>query len=102
MIVEIATHGSSLKRDHDCFVIHNNQEKTEIPAEKVDSIMISANIMLTTQVINLCLEKNVQLVLTDRSGKPTARLWSSTQGRATEIRRSQYINMDTHIGLNFT
>ena len=40
MIVEISTHGSSLKRDHDCFVIQNINEKIEIPAEKVDAIHV--------------------------------------------------------------
>ena len=67
MIVEISTHGSSLKRDHDCFIIQNINERTEIPAEKIDAINITANVLISTQAIRLCIEKNIQLVISDLS-----------------------------------
>ena len=75
MIVEISTHGSSLKRDHDCFIIQNINEKTEIPAEKIDAINITANVLISTQAIRLCIEKNIQLVISDYYGRPFSRLW---------------------------
>lgn len=97
MIIEISTHGSALKRNHDSFLIQNSDGKTEIPAEKVDAIIISSNSLISTQAIKLCLEKQIQLVLTEYSGKPIARLWSSTPGKTTQIRRNQYLNADTNI-----
>ena len=97
MIIEIATHGSALKRDHDSFVISSSDEKTEIPAEKVDAIIISANAMISTQAVLLCIEKQIQLVISTWSGKPIARIWISSPGKSTELRRSQYLNQDTII-----
>lgn len=95
MIVEIATHGSSIKRDHDVFVISDKTgSKSEIPAEKVDCIVVSANTMISTQAVRLCLEKQVQFVITEYNGKPLARMWSSTPGRASQIRRLQYTITD--------
>ncbi len=94
MIVEISKHGTSLKRNHECFVIKNDDEVTEIPAEKVDAFLVSANCSITTQFIKLCLERQIQLVLTEYSGQPFARLWSSAYGKTTTIRRAQYGNQE--------
>ncbi len=102
MIIEINTHGSTLKRNHDSFVIHTKDEKTEIPAEKVDTVIISANALISTQAVRLCIEKQIQMVISTWSGKPIARLWSSTQGRSTQLRRNQYLNQDTVIGFDIS
>ncbi|MEX0861226.1 CRISPR-associated endonuclease Cas1 [Nitrosopumilus sp.] len=98
MIIEILTHGSTLKRNHDSFVIQNKEEKSEIPAEKVDAIIISSNSLISTQAVRLCIEKQIQLVISTWSGKPIARMWSSSPGKSTELRRNQYLNQDTVIG----
>ncbi len=102
MIVEISTHGSTIKRNHDSFIIQTKDEKTEIPAEKIDAIIISANALISTQAVLLCIEKQIQMVISTWSGKPVARLWSSTQGKSTQLRRKQYLNQDTVIGFNIS
>ncbi len=102
MIVEITTHGSALKRNHDSFIVQTSDEKTEIPAEKVDAIIISSNSLISTQAVRLCIEKQIQLVISTWSGKPIARMWSSSPGKSTELRRSQYLNKDTVIGYDIS
>ena len=100
MIVEVATHGSAIRRRRDRFIIETKtpdgkKECSEIPAEKVDAMMVTANAMISTQAVKLCIEKQIQLVLAEYNGKPYARMWASTPGKATEIRRRQYLNSDT-------
>ncbi|MBI5229436.1 CRISPR-associated endonuclease Cas1, partial [Candidatus Micrarchaeota archaeon] len=95
MILEISEHGSSLRRNHDCFIIQTPSAKTEVPAEKVDAILVTANASISTQAVVLCLEKEIQLVLADWAGRPIGRFWASTPGRTTETRRQQYKNQDT-------
>ena len=95
MILEISEHGSALKRNHDCFLVQTPSDKIEIPAEKVDAIMITANALVSTQAVALCLEKGIQLVLANWSGKPFGRFWMSTPGRATEVRRKQYLHQES-------
>jgi len=102
MIIEISTHGSFIKRDHDSFVITSKDEKTEIPAEKVDAVIITANALISTQVIQLCIEKHIQMVISKWSGKPIARMWSSTPGKSTQLRRHQYLNQDTITGFEIS
>lgn len=98
MIVEITTHGSTLKRNHDSFLVQTHDGKTEFPAEKIDAIIISSNSLISTQAVRLCIEKQIQLVISTWSGKPIARLWSSSPGKSTELRRNQYLNQNTVIG----
>jgi CRISPR-associated protein Cas1 len=102
MIVEISEHGSALKRSHDCFLVQTSSDKIEIPAEKVDAILITANALVSTQAVSLCLEKGIQLVLANWSGKPFGRFWMSTPGRATEIRRRQYLNQESVLAFEFS
>lgn len=102
MILEVSTHGSSIKRDHDSFVITSKDEKTEIPAEKVDAVIITANAMISTQVVSLCIEKHIQMIIAKWSGKPIARMWSSTPGKSTKLRRSQYLNQNTITGFEIS
>lgn len=94
MIVEISKHGTSLKRNHESFIIKNNDESLEIPAEKVDAFLLNANCNITTQFVKLCIERQIQLVISDYSGKPFARLWSSSYSKSTAIRRVQYLNQE--------
>ncbi len=107
MIIEVATHGSAIRRRRDRFVIETKtpegeRESSEIPAEKVDAIMVTANAMISTSAVKLCIEKQIQLVLANYGGRPFARMWASTPGRATEIRRMQYLNSNTMIALEIS
>lgn len=102
MIVEITTHGSTIKRNHDSFIISNPNEKTEVPAEKISAIIISANSLVSTQAIKLAMEKQIHVVFSNWSGHPFARVWASSAGKATELRRWQYLNQDTAVGLEIS
>ena len=102
MILEISEHGSVLKRNHDCFLVQTPSDKIEIPAEKVDAIMITANALVSTQAVALCLEKGIQLVLANWSGKPFGRFWMSTPGRATEVRRKQYLHQESALAFELS
>lgn len=103
MIIEIATHGASLRRKRERFVIKNpEQQDVEIPAEKTTAILVSANAMISTAAMKLCIERQIQLVITSWYGKPVARMWSSSPGRQTQIRRQQYLNRDTNFAFEIS
>ncbi len=100
MILEISTHGSAIRRKRERFVVETKlpdgeRESTEIPAEKIEAIIVTANAMISTQAVKLCIERQIQLVLAGYGGRPYARMWASTPGKTTEVRRMQYLNSDT-------
>lgn len=94
MLIEITQHGTSILRDHQSIKIKTKDETNEIPIEKIDAILISGNSIISSQVIRLCHERNVQIVFSDWSGKPYARLWNSSFGKTAGIRRRQYLLQD--------
>jgi len=102
VIVEVSTHGSTIKRDHDSFVIKIGDERTDIPAEKISSIIVTANCLVSTAAMKLAMEKQIHMVFASWSGRPFARVWASTQGKATDLRRWQYLNQNTQIGLKIS
>lgn len=100
MLLEISTHGSSIKRDHESFVIKSDGKTHDVPAEKVSAIFVTANAVISTQAIKLAMERQIQVVLADWAGRPFARMWASSQGKASGLRRWQYLNQDTDVGMS--
>lgn len=45
------------------------------------------------------MEKQIHVVFSNWSGHPFARVWASSQGKATNTRRLQYLNQNTKTGL---
>jgi CRISPR-associated protein Cas1 len=99
MILEITEDGTHIYRDHETFVIKTLEKKRIIPAKKIESINITSNATISTAAIKLCLQNQINLVISDKSGKPEGRFWFSTLGKNSEIRREQYLNYDTELGL---
>ncbi len=103
MIIDISTHGSSLHRKRERFVVKvPDQKDEEVAAEMVDAIMVTANVMISTAAMRLCTERHIQLVVASWSGQPLARMWTSRPGRQTQIRRQQYMNLDTEFAFDAT
>lgn len=108
MIVELSTHGSSLRRRGERFLVGTKNmatgetKKEEVSAELVESIIVSANAMISTSAVKLCMERQIQLVMADWVGRPFARMWASTPGRQTQIRRAQYAALDSPVGNEIT
>lgn len=97
MIVEISSHGSSISKKYERFIIRTpDAEDYELPAKKVEAILVSSNANITTGAIRLCAEHQIQLVILSY-GKIIGRFWSSTFGRQTQIRRQQYMNVQTEL-----
>jgi len=98
MILEIAEPGAYLSRKHDLFIVKVGDEKREIPAIKVEGIVVFENALITTSAIKLCLEREIQLVLCDRTGQLYGRFWHSSSGKNTELRRRQYAAIENACG----
>lgn len=83
-------------------LIHIKSEKdkvnTKVSPMKVERIVVSADILITTAVLNLCTEHNVDFVVLDSYGNPTGRFWHSKFGSITTIRRKQLEFSETEKG----
>ena len=87
------TFGISLNRDNEGFVINTRDGKQRIPAVGIDSIQISRGAQITSDAVMLAIEKEIEVMFMDKTGKPIGRIWSPRYGSISTIRKGQ---------LNFT
>lgn len=85
----INSHGSFLKKNHNCFLIKNEDKVFEVSADKVESILITTSATITTDAIKFAVESNIDIVFLDHFGDPYGRVWHSKLGSTTLIRRRQ-------------
>ncbi len=98
MNLVLTTFGSYLHRNGELFVIKVKEEKNEISARKVRSILITTGATLSTDAIQLAIEKNIDIVFMDKFGGPYGRVWHGKPGSTTAIRRQQLRIADTEDG----
>lgn len=100
MDLYLNTYGSFIHQKDGMFEIEVEGKKTLISPSKIQSIIMSTSIRLTTDVIKLALENNIDIVLLDEFGDPYGRFWHSKFGSTAYIRRRQLEIFESVEGLN--
>lgn len=93
MELVLNTYGISLSRDNEGFVISSEDGRQRIPAEGIKSIQIGKGAQISSDAVMLAVEREIEVLFMDRSGKPVGRIWSPRFGSISTIRKGQ---------LNFT
>ena len=100
MKLVINTPGSYISKSGECFLIIKNKEtKQEISSKKVEQLLVTTHAVISTDVIELALENNIDIVFLKNSGQPLGRVWHSKLGSITTIRRKQLFLQDNPFGL---
>ena len=89
MQLVINTRGSLLRRRGDRFIVSREGASHEFAATKLTSIVIATSVRLTSNVIELATQSNIDMVFLDSKGSPTARVWQPRLGSTATIRRRQ-------------
>jgi CRISPR-associated protein Cas1 len=95
----LTTFGTYLHRQGEMFLIKIKEQKQEISSRKVRSIVITTGASLSTDAIQLAIEKNIDIVFLDSLGQPYGRVWHGRPGSTIAIRREQLRLADTEQGL---
>lgn len=99
MDLVLTTFGTYLHRQGEMFLVKVKDQKQEVSARKVRSILITTGASLSTDAIQLAVEKNIDIVFLDPVGQPYGRVWHGRPGSTIEIRREQLRLADTERGL---
>lgn len=89
MQIGVYSYGSAISRDNEGFVVVTSDGRTRVPADAVDCITMGRGINITSDALFLAIERDIPVVLTDKSGKPMGRVWSSSYGSISTIRKGQ-------------
>jgi len=89
----INTYGAYLHMKDEMFEIRvtkdGKEEKQQIAAHKVTSIVLSKSAALSTDAIHLALKFNIDIIVVENDGHPLGRFWHSKLGSTTRIRKAQ-------------
>ena len=89
MQLVINTFGAHLRRQGDRFLVKAKERELAVSAHKVQSILITTGISLSSDALQLASEHNVDVVFLDRNGQPFSRVWQHRMGSTAAIRRRQ-------------
>src|SRR3954454_5704371 len=89
MQLVINTFGASLRRKGERFIIRAGSKKLTASAQKVQSILITTAVFLSSDAIALAVANKVDIVFLEKTGDPIARIWPPRVGSTAAIRRRQ-------------
>lgn len=89
MELVLNTFGTSLSRDNEGFVITYQEGRQRIPPIGISSIQISRGAQITSDAVLLAIEREIEVVFTDKAGNPMGRIWSPRYGSISTIRKGQ-------------
>ncbi len=98
MDLVITSYGAYLHRRGELFAIKADGDTREVSSRRVRSIVIATAASLSTDAVQLAIEKNIDIVFVDRYGNPFGRVWHGRPGSTTTIRRTQLRVADTMVG----
>lgn len=101
MQLVLNTPGAYLRLKDGCFHITVDEESKLISPKKVESILISSAVKLSSAALQLAVEHNIDVVFLDKYGNPFGRLWHAKLGSTTRIRRGQLIASTSADGLGY-
>ena len=89
MQLVINTFGASLRRKGDRFIVRAGSKQLVASAHKVESILVTTGIHLSSDVISLAVAHKIDVIFLEKTGKPIARVWPARMGSTAAIRRRQ-------------
>jgi len=94
----LTTFGTYLHCSGEMFLVKVGEKTTEHSARKVRPILITTGASLSTDAIQLAIEKNIDIVFLDKFGDPQGRVWHGRPGLIVTIQRQQLRLADTPAG----
>jgi len=89
MQIVLNKYGIEIKVHNDMFRIVYQTEIHDVPVNKVSSILINKSAKLTSNVMFLAIENEIEIILIASTGEPMGRIWSPKFGSISNIRRNQ-------------
>jgi CRISPR-associated protein Cas1 len=89
MQLVLSTFGSGINRNGQMFEIYTKEQKRQIAATKVTSILISTGVSVSSDAVELALQNNIDIIMLDKYGNPVGRFWHARMGSTARIRRAQ-------------
>jgi CRISPR-associated protein Cas1 len=85
----VNTFGACLRKEGERFLVRAGDRELVVSAHKVQSILITTGVMLTSDAVQLASQHNIDIVFLSPHGDPYSRIWQTRMGSTAAIRRRQ-------------
>lgn len=90
MDIILHTFGTTIHREQAGFLITNaDGNARHLPPTGIDSFQIGRGVLISSDALMLAIEREIEVLIIDRSGQPLGRMWSPRYGSISTIRRGQ-------------
>lgn len=89
MDLVLNTYGVSLSCDNEGFVVTSEGVRQRVPVQGISAIMVNRGASITSDAVLLAVNNEIEILFTDRRGKPMGRVWSPKYGSISTIRKGQ-------------
>jgi CRISP-associated protein Cas1 len=94
------TFGASLRKKDNMFLIRSGERQVLMSPKKVQSIVLTTGVHLSTDAIRLALEHHIDIALLDKYGEPYGRFWHTRLGSTNRLRRRLLEIAETEEGVS--
>lgn len=101
MELVLNTFGTSLQVENQMFVVTHSDGRQLIDPDKLSSILISKGARISSDAALLAIEREIEVLFVDGSGKPSGRIWSVKYGSVSTIRRRQLAFVDSKASIEW-
>lgn len=101
MELVLNTFGTSLQVENQMFVVTHSDGRQLIDPDKLRSILISKGARISSDAALLAIEREIEVLFVDGSGKPSGRIWSVKYGSVSTIRRRQLAFVDSKASIEW-
>lgn len=101
MQIVINKYGSSIQKSGKLFKIYSDGNETKISPKRINSIVISNGVSVSSDVVMMALRNNIEIYIIDQYGNPVGRFWHARMGSTVKIRRAQLMSSMDKNGLKF-
>ncbi|MEA1987243.1 MAG: CRISPR-associated endonuclease Cas1, partial [Candidatus Marinimicrobia bacterium] len=101
MQIVINKYGSSIQKSGELFKIYSDGKSTKISPKRVESIVISNGVSVSSDVVMMALKNNIEIYILDQYGNPVGRFWHARMGSTVKIRRAQLMSSMDKKGFKF-
>ena len=96
MDLVLNTYGVALSCDNEGFVVTSEGVRQRVPVQGISSILVSRGASITSDAVLLAVRNEIEILFTDRRGKPMGRVWSPKYGSISTIRKGQLAFAASH------
>lgn len=90
MELYISKSGSKISKRKGSFFIESDSKNYLLSPDKIETIIIEADISLTTGVINLAIENDIPIIITDKYGNMIGHFCELDYTKGAKLRKKQY------------